>query len=134
MRLLRYFYKFSLYLGLLAYPFSSAVAGYTVYGVRNEFPMNDGQKLYRDLYVNMGTAQGIKVGSKLDVYRMLSTADLLNQRNGPNITFRFAKLKVIHVEDSSAVARVIELVPGEEIPNYGYSDVMVGDAVEVSRH
>ncbi len=131
MKVLYYISKLSLYLGLLSYPIST-LAGYTVFGVRNEFPMNDSQKLYRDLYVNMGTAQGIKVGSKLDVFRLLSTADQLNQKNGPNINFRFAKLKVIHVEDNTAVARVVEFVPGEEIPNFGYSDVMVGDSVEVS--
>lgn len=95
--------------------------------------MIDGQKLYRDIYVNIGSGQGVKIGTKLDVYRTLSTADQLNQKNGPNLRFHIAKMKVIHAEDDAAVARVTEFFPPESTPNPGFTDVMVGDTVEVSR-
>ena len=95
--------------------------------------MADNQTLFKDIYVNMGTNQGIKIGSKLDAYRTISTVDELNQRNASNIHFKIAKLKVIHADATTSVARIIEMLSPQETPIANYSTVMVGDSVDVSR-
>ncbi len=112
----------------------SALAGeYKVFGIRTEFPMVDGQSSYRDVYVSMGTNQGIKTGSTLDAYRVVTTVDEINQRTGKNMTFKIAKLKVIHSEADLAVARVVQMLPPESTPLGSFTNVMVGDEVEVAK-
>lgn len=112
----------------------TALAGdYKVFGIRTDFPMADGQPLFRDVYVNMGTAQGIKNGSTLDAYRVITTVDELNQRTGRNISFKIAKLKVIHAESDLAVARVTQFLPPDSTPIGSFTNVMVGDEVEVAK-
>jgi hypothetical protein len=108
-----------------------ASAGYQVFGIRTDFPMTEGEASYRDVYVNMGLAQGIKVGSELDAYRTLTTVDEINQRTGKNISFKIARLKVIHADNDIAVARVLKILPPESTPIGTYTNVMVGDQVEV---
>jgi hypothetical protein len=113
---------------------SPAQAGeYKVFGIRTDFPMADGQPLFRDVYVNMGTNQGIKTGSTLDAFRVITTVDEINQRTGRNISFRIAKLKVIHAESDLAVARVTQFLPPETTPLGAFTNVMVGDEVEVGK-
>lgn len=113
---------------------TAALAGdYQVFGIRTDFPMADGQPLFRDVYVNMGTNQGIKTGSTLDAFRVVTTVDELNQKTGRNISFKIAKLKVIHAESDLAVARVTQFLPPEATPIGSFTNVMVGDQVEVAK-
>lgn len=113
-------------------PLSAESSNYAVFGIKTDFPMADGQTAYRDVYVSMGTNQGIKPGSQLDVFRVMTAMDDLNQRSGRNLSFKIAKLKVIHAESDIAVARVIQFLPPEATPIGTYTNVMVGDAVDVS--
>jgi hypothetical protein len=106
--------------------------GHQVFGVKSDFPMADSQTLYRDVYVNLGTSQGVKTGSLLDVFRTITTVDEINQRVGHNISFKIARLKVIHAEGDIAVARVEKFLPPETVPTGTYTNVMVGDQVEIA--
>jgi len=106
---------------------------YKVFGIRTDFPMTEGQPSYRDVYVSMGTNQGIKTGSSLDAFRVVTTVDEINQRTGRNISFRIAKLKVIHSETDLSVARVVEMLPPSSTPIGSFTNVMVGDEVEVAK-
>lgn len=125
---------FTLIAGLtLTFATSAHAADFKVFGIRTDFPMTEGQPLFRDVYVNMGTNQGIKAGSALDAYRVVSTVDELNQRVGKNMTFKIAKLKVIHAEAEMAVARVVQMLPPESTPLGAFTNVIVGDEVEVGK-
>lgn len=106
---------------------------FIITGVKTDFAMADNQQLYRDVYVNIGTNQGVKPGSQLDVFRVVTSVDEANQRIGGNISFRFAKLKVIHSDGNISVARVMSFQPPESTPLSSYSNVMVGDLVELAR-
>lgn len=112
----------------------AALAGqYKVFGIRTDFPMVEGQVSFRDVYVNLGTNQGIKTGSTLDAYRVVTTIDEINQTTGRNMSFKIAKLKVIHSEPELAVARVVQMLPPESTPLGSYTNIMVGDEVEVAK-
>jgi hypothetical protein len=117
---------------LLLFP-TLGFANHQVFGIRTDFPMTDDQPHYRDVYVSIGTDQGIKVGSQLDAFRVLTTVDELNQRMGKNISFRIARLRVIHAEGDVSVARVVQMLPAESTPIGTHTNVMVGDRVEVAR-
>jgi hypothetical protein len=114
------------------FPLTALAGDYKVFGVRTDFPMADDQPSYRDVYVSMGTNQGIKEGSELDVYRVVSTIDEINQKTGRNISFKIARVKVIHAESDLAVTRVMKFLSPESTPIGTYTNVMVGDEVEVA--
>lgn len=115
----------------LMLPLTAHAEGFQVFGVKNDYPMADGEARFRDVYVNMGTNQGIKKGSTLDAFRTLTTVDDLNRRVGKNISFKVAKLKVIHAEPEIAVARVVSYEKADVTPTGTYRDVVVGDRVEL---
>lgn len=104
---------------------------YFVYGIKTDFMMSEQDKNIHDFYVNLGTGHGVKEGTMLDVYRTISTVDDLNKRVSKKISFRIAKLKVIHAEDGVSVARVEEMRPISETPIGEIPAVVVGDTVEV---
>jgi hypothetical protein len=85
------------------------------------------------VYVNIGTNQGVKTGTILDASRVITTVDELNQKTGRNIAFKIAKLKVIHAETDLAVARVMQMLPPDSTPLGSYTNVMVGDEVDVGK-
>ncbi|NUM88723.1 MAG: hypothetical protein HUU37_05935 [Bdellovibrionales bacterium] len=119
---------------LVLVPLEKLQAGeFKVYGVKTEFPMEDGQTIFKDVYVSMGTNQGIKAGTQLVAYRMATTSDDLAQKSSAQITFPVAKLRVIHAEATAAVARVVEVFAPSVTPLSGYTNVMVGDTVELAK-
>lgn len=112
-------------------PLPAAAEGFQVFGIKSDYVMNDADTRYRDVYVNMGMNQGLKKGSTLEAYRTVTTVDELNQRVGKNISYKIAKLKVIHADSDIAVARVQTFESPETTPVGSYGNVMVGDRVEV---
>ncbi|MBY0470063.1 hypothetical protein K2X30_02770 [bacterium] len=87
----------------------------------------------RDYYVNMGSAQGLGVGSSLEVFRRISTYDLTSQKLYKDVMFPFARLKVIHVEKNAAITRVEKIASTDETPSFSPRAVMVGDLVRPAR-
>ena len=103
---------------------------YVVYSVYKALDMgNPGEIPQKDYFVNMGSAQGIKPGTVLQVLRRMSTYDLLTEKLYKDVTFPIAKLKVIHVEGSAAIARLQEMLPKDKNPATTPNAVMVGDLV-----
>ncbi|MBC7693617.1 MAG: hypothetical protein H7222_17765 [Methylotenera sp.] len=83
----------------------------------------------KDFYVNLGSAQGIKTGSSIEVLRRTATYDLTNQKLYKEISFPIATLKVIHVERNAAVARMVKMYSADTTPVMTPRAVMVGDFV-----
>lgn len=106
-----------------------------VYNVYRPIDMGDpgGEKPLKDYYISAGTGAGLHVGSMLDVYRRVSTYDLVNSRVHQQMSYPIAKVKVIHVEDQVAIARLDSLVHPEKNPIIQPPSVMVGDFVRPSR-
>jgi len=88
-----------------------------------------GENSPRDYYVNIGSENGVRPGSTLEVWRKMPTYDLASQKLYKDLTFPIARLKVIHVESNAAVARVDTFYPPEKSPAILPRAVMVGDQV-----
>lgn len=113
------------------YATGSYAAEYVVYSVFKPLDLGGGSEApAKDYYVNMGSAQGVRAGSQLEVLRRISTFDLLNQKLYKDMTFPIARLKVIHVENNAAVCRLEKFLPVDKTPEPGIRAVMVGDLVQ----
>jgi len=86
----------------------------------------------KDFFVNMGTGQGIRNGTVLTVFRRAATYDLLSEKLFREITFPIAKIKVIHTESGTAVARLDKMIPSDKAPGITPQAIMIGDLVRLS--
>lgn len=101
-----------------------------IYSVYQQIPMgNPGESILKDYFINMGTQQGIKTGDRMTVYRKFSTHDLTNNRIFKDVIFPFATIRIIHTEDSVAIARFESANVPEKTPLIEPNAISVGDIV-----
>jgi hypothetical protein len=119
--------------GILSLPETGEAADFVVYSVYKNIDLGNADEVpQRDFYVNMGAVQGVRKGMSLDVYRKTSTYDLMTEKLYKDLVFPIARLRVIHVESTAAVARLDSLLPADQTPAYSPRAVMVGDLVRVA--
>ncbi len=117
----------------LTLPVPAGSAEFVVYSVYKAIDLgNPGETPQKDFYVNMGSANGLHNGSSLEVIRKVATYDLLSEKLYKDISFPIARLKVIHVEQNAAVARLEQILPAEKTPAVAHRAVMVGDTVQIT--
>lgn len=108
-------------------------ADFVVYGMYRPLDLgNPGETPQKDYYINMGSRHGVHVGDTLEVLRRVSTYDLQTEKLYADILFPFAKVKVIHVENGVAVARMDKINPAEKTPGSPIASnrgIMIGDFV-----
>jgi hypothetical protein len=120
--------------GILAFPIDSSADSlqeFVVYGVHKELDLgNPGETPQKDYYLSIGSAQGLREGSIVEVNRRMPTYDLSAEKLYKDVIFPIARLKVIHVEGNAAIARLDKMLPADKIPAMGAPRaVMVGDLV-----
>lgn len=94
---------------------------------------NPNEMLQKDYFVNLGTNQGIRVGTVLEVARKAPSYDLTTEKLYKDLIFPFARIKVIHAEKDAAIARLEKLYPQDQTPVLVPRSVIVGDLVKVSK-
>lgn len=105
-----------------------------VYGVYRALDMGEpGEVIRKDFFVSVGAKQGLSNGSKLEVYRRVPTHDLVNNQYHSDSTFPIATLRVIHVENNTAIARLESMKPLDKTPAISPLTVMAGDLVQLVR-
>lgn len=103
-----------------------------VYSVYQAVPLGmDGETSRKDFYLNIGTTQGVRVGSEVEVIRKVASYDLLGKKLYKEITFPIGILRVIHVEAQVSIARLDKMNPVEATPIQSPHAVMVGDYVRL---
>lgn len=112
--------------------FTRAVANeHTVYEVFRPIDLGESDRPPpRDIFVNMGSNDGLKKGSILDVYRKISSFDNLTEKVAGDHIIPVGRLKVIHSDAKTAIARVEKFVSVEQEPALLPQTVMIGDLVK----
>lgn len=87
----------------------------------------------KDIFINMGSEQGVKKGTQLDVYRRVSSFDNLTQKHMGDLVIPVGRVKVIHADTKASVARLEKFVSIESEPALLPQAVMIGDLVRVNR-
>ncbi len=117
-------------IGFIAMPRQALAQDYVIYGVFRELDLgNPGEIAQKDYYINMGSAQGLRPGSIVQVSRRMATYDLMAEKLYKDVLFPIADLKVIHVEGNAAIARMEKMLPADKTPAMFPRAVMVGDIV-----
>lgn len=94
---------------------------------------NPNEAVEKDFFVNLGTNQGISVGTVLEVARKSPSYDLTTEKLYKDLIFPFALIKVIHAEKDASIARMEKLYPADKTPVITPRSVIVGDFVRISK-
>ena len=106
---------------------------YMVYGIDQEIPMGEpGEIVKKNYYLNMGEDQGLQLGTRLDVFRIISRRDPYNSQKRYNHRIKIGEIVIIHVEKTSSVAHLGSLRNSPKDPVFGIAAVMVGDRIAVN--
>lgn len=80
----------------------------------------------------MGTGQGVKKDSILDVFRIISVQNPYDNKQRVNYKVKIGELKVIHSSDTAAIATVKEYMKEEDTPIFELPQFMIGDHVAIN--
>lgn len=86
----------------------------------------------KDFFINMGSNQGMKKGAVLDVYRKISSFDNLSQKLVGDHMIPVGRIKVIHSDDKTSIARLDKFVSVDQEPGLLPQAIMIGDVVRPS--
>ena len=101
-----------------------------VYGVHRALDLGGkGERPKTDYFINMGARSGVVKGDIIEARRNTPSYDLLNRRLYKDMSYPIARMRIIHVERSMAVARLLRMLPADETPSITPAAVMIGDSV-----
>ena len=98
--------------------------------VRRSLPLDPGEPVYHDFYINAGPEAGYKKGMYLTVIREVSIQDPVLNRQAGTMPVTIGYLKVIQVARGITVARLFGELADDERPSVEYESVMIGDRIE----
>ncbi len=124
--------KITLLLVVLLVPSILFSKDYIIFSIAQDITLDDnhtpGKKNY---YVNIGGQQGVREGTVLNVYRIISRLDPYEGKTRFNFNVKIGRLKVLHVEDTAAITQKEDFLSGNEYPIFEIDDFMIGDNVKV---
>ncbi len=130
MRLIKFISTFAIFCEILFSTQALATeTDYTVYQVYRPIDLGDGSQPPKDIFVSIGVKQGVHKGSMLDVYRRISSFDNLTQKHMGDHMIPVGKIRVIHADEKTAIARADRFVSVEQEPALLPQAVMIGDVV-----
>lgn len=106
---------------------------YIIFSIVQEFPMGaPGEQLKKNYYVNLGRGQGVGEGTTLNVYRQISRNDPFETKKRYSYNVKIGELKVLHAEESSAIASLKDIKLSDVDPLFEIKNFMIGDKVSVT--
>lgn len=91
----------------------------------------ENEVIRKNYYINMGTGQGVKKDSVLDVFRIISVQNPYDNKKRVNYKVKIGELKVIHSTDDASIA-MVQTYEQENTPIFELKQFMIGDHVAVS--
>ena len=127
----KYFELPVIFMVTLAFTATMAIAkDYVIYSISQDIPMGvEKEVLRKNFYIDMGKNQGVSKGSVLDVYRVVSVLDPYESKKRFNHKIKIGEVKVLHVEEASAIGVLNKLESEEETPVFEVGKLMIGDVV-----
>jgi len=104
---------------------------YMIYSVAQDLPMGfEQEKIRKNFYVNIGMNQGVKPGTELSVFRVMTRQNPFSTEKSVTFKVKVGELKVIHSEKEDAIA-IFSKLNGDSDIYFDGNALMVGDHVDV---
>ena len=106
---------------------------YVIFSMSQDLSMGiENEVIRKNYYINMGTGQGVKKDSILDVFRIISVQNPYDNKQRVNYKVKIGELKVIHSSDAASIAMVKEYIKEEDTPIFELPQFMIGDHVAIN--
>lgn len=105
---------------------------YVIFSMAQDLPMGfENEVVRKNYYINMGSSQGVKKNSVIDVFRIISIQNPYDNKKRVNYKVKIGELKVLHTTDDAAIAMVNEYEK-EDVPIFELNQFMIGDHVAIN--
>lgn len=105
---------------------------YVIFSMAQDLAMGvENEVVRKNYYINMGSGQGVKKDSVIDVFRIISVQNPYDAKTRVNYKVKIGELKVIHSMDNAAIAMVNEYEK-ENTPIFEIPQFMIGDHVAIN--
>lgn len=91
----------------------------------------DDEVIRKNYYVNIGSGQGVKKDSVLNVFRIISIQNPYDNKKRVNYKVKIGELKVLHSSDEASIAMVKDYEK-ENTPIFELDKFMIGDHVSIN--
>ena len=115
------------------FSFSAFAREHLIYSIDEEIPMGyEDTKPKKNYYVNIGAEQGVKSGTTLDVFRIISKSNPYDNLKRINYKVKIGEIEVLHSDEHAAIGSLKRIKLGIKDPLFEISGFMIGDYVSVS--
>jgi len=105
---------------------------FIIYSIGLEVPMGtEGEKLQKNYYINMGTNQGVKQGTRLDVVRTIAKQNPYDSNKRYTHQVKVGELVVLHTEEENAITHMEKFKKDNPNVLFEINDFMIGDSVQI---
>lgn len=123
-------FLFTLFFILINTPVWSTT--HVIFSMTQDLPMGVQNEVTRkNYYINMGSGQGVKKDTVLNVFRIISIQNPYDNKKRVNYKVKIGELKVIHTSDEASIA-MVNKYEQENTPIFELPQFMIGDHVAVS--
>jgi len=106
---------------------------YVIFSMNQDLPMGyENEVIRKNYYINMGSGQGVKKDSVLDVFRIISVQNPYDNKKRENYKVKIGELKVLHSSDEASIATLKEYEKNEETPIFELPQFMIGDHIAIN--
>jgi hypothetical protein len=120
-------------LSFLLFSQSNWARSYVIFSLAQDLPMgHEGEIIRKNYYINMGSGQGVKKDSILDVFRIVSIQNPYDNKKRVNYKVKIGELKVLHSSDDASIAMVSDYEKEETTPIFELPQFMIGDHVSIN--
>lgn len=105
---------------------------YVIFSMAQDLNMGfENETVRKNYYINMGSGQGVKKDSILDVFRIISVQNPYDNKKRVNYKVKIGELKVLHASEEASIAMVNEYEK-ELTPIFDLEQFMIGDHVAIN--
>ncbi len=110
----------------------SFARSYVIFSLAQDLPMGlENEVVRKNYYINMGSGQGVKKDSILDVFRIISVQNPYDNKKRVNYKVKIGELKVLHSSAEASIAMVNQYEK-EDTPIFELNQFMIGDHVSIN--
>lgn len=111
---------------------SICARSYVIFSMTQDLSMGfENEVIRKNYYINMGSSQGVRKDSVLDVFRIISVQNPYDNKKRVNYKVKIGELKVLHSSDDASIA-MLQSYQTEETPIFELPQFMIGDHVAIS--
>lgn len=125
--------KFLTIIATLLLSQATLARSHVIFSMAQDLPMGlENEVIRKNYYVNMGTGQGVKKDTTLDVYRIVSVQNPYDNQKRVNYKVKVGELKVLHASEEASIASVKTYESSEGNPILELNQFMIGDHVSIN--